>query len=39
MAMCTFFSLTTPAGVVIGIGVSNGYDEASKSANLAQGMY
>jgi zinc transporter 1/2/3 len=36
--MSLFFSLTTPLGVVIGIGISSGYDENSPRALIVQGL-
>ncbi|XP_047312524.1 zinc transporter 5-like [Impatiens glandulifera] len=37
--MAVFFSLTTPIGIAIGIGVSNIYDEASPTALIVQGVF
>ncbi|KQK05794.1 zinc transporter 9 [Brachypodium distachyon] len=38
LAMALFFSLTTPVGVVIGIGISSGYNETSPRALVVQGL-
>ncbi|KAG6507006.1 hypothetical protein ZIOFF_032341 [Zingiber officinale] len=38
LTMGLFFSLTTPAGVVIGIGISSVYNENSCSSLITQGM-
>ncbi|KAM7499921.1 hypothetical protein LguiA_024335 [Lonicera macranthoides] len=37
--MAIFFSLTTPIGIVIGIGVTNAYDENSKTALIVEGVF
>ncbi|XP_037495332.1 zinc transporter 5 isoform X1 [Jatropha curcas] len=37
--MSTFFSLTTPVGIAIGIAISNGYDENSPKALIVQGVF
>ncbi|XP_068653988.1 zinc transporter 3-like [Aristolochia californica] len=39
VAMAVFFSLTTPVGVAIGIGVSSVYNENSSTAFLVQGLF
>ncbi|KAF8007484.1 hypothetical protein BT93_K1488 [Corymbia citriodora subsp. variegata] len=36
--MALFFSLTTPVGVAIGIGISNVYDESSPTALIVEGI-
>ncbi|RZC47143.1 hypothetical protein C5167_040087 [Papaver somniferum] len=36
--MCAFFALTTPAGVGIGIGITNVYSETSPTALIVQGV-
>lgn len=36
--MGLFFSLTTPIGVLIGIGVSSTYDESSPKALITEGV-
>lgn len=38
VAMALFFSLTTPIGVAIGIGISSVYDETSPTALVVQGF-
>ncbi|TKW26776.1 hypothetical protein SEVIR_3G213300v4 [Setaria viridis] len=38
VAMALFFSVTTPAGVSIGIAISSVYDETSPTALLVQGL-
>ncbi|CAL4901254.1 unnamed protein product [Urochloa decumbens] len=38
VAMALFFSVTTPAGVAIGIGISSVYDETSPTALVVQGL-
>ncbi|KAG0518488.1 hypothetical protein BDA96_09G180100 [Sorghum bicolor] len=38
LAMAVFFSLTTPIGVAIGIGISSVYDETSPTALVVQGF-
>lgn len=35
--MAAFFSLTTPVGIAIGIGISSGYDENSPTALIVEG--
>ncbi|KAF8390871.1 hypothetical protein HHK36_023170 [Tetracentron sinense] len=37
--MALFFSLTTPVGIAIGIGVSNVYDENSPTALIVEGIF
>ncbi|XP_062106996.1 zinc transporter 5-like [Humulus lupulus] len=37
--MGLFFSLTTPVGIAIGIGISNGYDENSNTALIVEGIF
>ncbi|XP_065849554.1 zinc transporter 8-like [Euphorbia lathyris] len=37
--MGLFFSLTTPLGIAIGIGISEGYDENSPTALIVQGIF
>nr|GLL18018.1 zinc transporter 8-like [Ipomoea trifida] len=37
--MALFFSLTTPIGIVIGIGITNVYDEDSPKALIIQGIF
>ncbi|KAI3988557.1 hypothetical protein MKX01_011454 [Papaver californicum] len=36
--MCTFFALTTPGGIAIGIGITNVYNETSPTALIVQGV-
>ncbi|XP_030442553.1 zinc transporter 1-like [Syzygium oleosum] len=36
--MALFYSLTTPAGIAIGLGVSNVYDETSPTALIVEGI-
>ncbi|KAK9267248.1 hypothetical protein L1049_009670 [Liquidambar formosana] len=36
--MALFFSLTTPTGIAVGIGISNIYDEKSPTALIVQGI-
>ena len=36
--MALFFSLTTPVGVAVGIGVTNVYDKHSPTALIVQGL-
>jgi len=36
--MALFFSLTTPLGVAVGIGITNVYDDTSPTALITQGM-
>lgn len=38
MCMALFFSLTTPVGVAIGIGITNVYDDSSPTALVVQGL-
>lgn len=38
ITMGLFFSLTTPAGVAIGIGISSIYNESSPSSLITQGI-
>ncbi|RLN28983.1 zinc transporter 9-like [Panicum miliaceum] len=38
LTMALFFSLTTPVGVVIGIGISSAYDENSPRALIIEGV-
>ncbi|XP_066367465.1 zinc transporter 5-like [Miscanthus floridulus] len=38
VAMALFFSLTTPIGIAIGIGISSAYDETSPTALVVQGF-
>ena len=38
IAMALFFSMTTPAGVAIGIAISSVYDEISPTALVVQGL-
>ncbi|KAK1697442.1 hypothetical protein QYE76_014139 [Lolium multiflorum] len=38
LMMSLFFSLTTPVGVVIGIGISSGYNENSPRALVVEGL-
>ena len=37
--MATFFSLTTPVGIAIGIGISNFYNENSPNALILEGIF
>lgn len=37
--MALFFSLTTPVGIAIGIGISNVYDENSSTALIVEGIF
>lgn len=37
--MSIFFSLTTPVGIAIGIGIANAYDENSPNALIVQGSF
>ncbi|XP_022759090.1 zinc transporter 8-like [Durio zibethinus] len=37
--MAIFFSLTTPVGIAIGIGISNIYDENSPTALIVEGIF
>ena len=37
--MATFFSLTTPVGIAIGIGISNVYNENSPNALIFEGIF
>ncbi|KAF8390870.1 hypothetical protein HHK36_023169 [Tetracentron sinense] len=37
--MALFFSLTTPVGIAIGIGISNVYDENSPTALIVEGIF
>ncbi|XP_059284593.1 zinc transporter 5-like [Lycium ferocissimum] len=37
--MALFFSLTTPIGIVIGIGITNVYDENSPTALIVEGVF
>ncbi|KAL5581598.1 hypothetical protein UlMin_014040, partial [Ulmus minor] len=37
--MGLFFSLTTPVGIAIGIGISNVYDESSPTALIVEGIF
>ncbi|KAI3465590.1 hypothetical protein Pfo_022253 [Paulownia fortunei] len=37
--MAIFFSLTTPTGIAIGIGISNVYSETSPTALIVQGVF
>jgi len=37
--MALFFSLTTPAGIAIGIGISDTYDESSQRALIIEGVF
>ncbi|KAK2973949.1 hypothetical protein RJ640_027578 [Escallonia rubra] len=37
--MAVFFSLTTPAGIAIGVGVANIYDENSTNALIVEGIF
>ena len=37
--MATFFSLTTPVGIAIGIGISSVYNENSPNALIFEGIF
>lgn len=37
--MATFFSLTTPVGIAIGIGISSVYQENSRTALIVAGIF
>lgn len=37
--MVLFFSLTTPVGIAIGIGISNVYNENSPTALIVEGIF
>ncbi|KAK4278973.1 hypothetical protein QN277_016742 [Acacia crassicarpa] len=37
--MALFFALTTPLGIVLGIGITNGYDENSPNALIVEGIF
>lgn len=37
--MATFFSLTTPVGIAIGIGISSVYEENSPTALIVEGIF
>ena len=37
--MALFFSLTTPVGIAIGIGISNVYNENSPKALIVEGIF
>jgi zinc transporter 1/2/3 len=37
--MATFFSVTTPVGIAIGIGISSVYNENSPTALIVQGVF
>ncbi|XP_043687981.1 zinc transporter 5-like [Telopea speciosissima] len=37
--MAIFFSLTTPVGIVLGIGITNVYDENSPTALIVEGVF
>lgn len=37
--MAIFFSLTTPVGIAIGIGISNVYEETSPTALIVEGIF
>jgi solute carrier family 39 (zinc transporter), member 1/2/3 len=37
--MATFFSLTTPMGIALGIGVSSIYDQNSSTALIVEGVF
>ncbi|KAK4279003.1 hypothetical protein QN277_016769 [Acacia crassicarpa] len=39
VVMALFFALTTPLGIVIGIGITNGYDENSPKALIVEGIF
>ncbi|KFK31140.1 hypothetical protein AALP_AA6G073900 [Arabis alpina] len=36
--MSTFFALTTPLGIALGMGIANSYDESSPTALIVQGV-
>ncbi|KAL1220422.1 Zinc transporter 3 [Cardamine amara subsp. amara] len=36
--MSTFFAITTPIGIVVGMGIANSYDESSPTALIVQGV-
>ena len=36
--MSTFFAVTTPIGIVVGMGISDTYDESSPTALIVQGV-
>ncbi|KAJ9185200.1 hypothetical protein P3X46_004858 [Hevea brasiliensis] len=38
-SMSLFFSLTTPVGIAIGIGISNVYNENSPTALIVEGIF
>ena len=37
--MAVFFSLTTPVGIAIGIGIANIYSETSSTALIVEGVF
>jgi len=37
--MATFFSLTTPMGIAVGIGISSIYNENSPTAQVVEGIF
>lgn len=37
--MALFFSLTTPVGIAIGLGITNVYDEDSPTALIVEGIF
>lgn len=37
--MALFFSLTTPVGIAIGLGITNVYDENSPTALIVEGVF
>ncbi|KAI8148539.1 Zinc/iron permease [Fennellomyces sp. T-0311] len=39
ISMASFFAVTTPTGVAIGVGISSTYNENSSTALLAQGIF
>ncbi|PKI41047.1 hypothetical protein CRG98_038575 [Punica granatum] len=39
VVMAVFFSLTTPIGIAIGIGISNTYNENSPTALIIEGIF
>jgi zinc transporter 1/2/3 len=39
LIMVAFFSVTTPLGIVIGIGILSTYDESSTTALLVEGIF